>query len=149
MSCTWTSTLSCLWKWRRKGSGSTKVTVRMGLHVFLGTVWMGPWYCAEGSSWAPVHVGNHSARIHATFVIQYVGTLFKVGNTHSFRYFGISLLNEDSVTCYPDRGRIWWSGKRINQRSKVLFAHGCDLWATGKLTRTLSGGLNPESSVPV
>ena len=89
--CTWTSALSPLWKRRRNGSGSTKVTVRMGLHVFLSAVRMGLWYCTDGSSWPPVQVGIHSACIRATFVIQYVGTLSKVGNTHSFRYCGIKV----------------------------------------------------------
>ena len=56
------------------------------------------------------------ARIPAcvTCVIQYVETLFQVGNTHSFRYFGINLLNDDDETCYPYRGgiiMIWKANK--------------------------------------
>ena len=38
------------------GSGSTKVTVRMGPHVFLSAVRMGHWYCTDGTSWAPVQL---------------------------------------------------------------------------------------------
>ena len=47
-----------------------KVTVRMGLYVFLGAVRMGLWYCTDGSSWTSVHVGNQSAHTHvATSVL--------------------------------------------------------------------------------
>ena len=91
------------WKWLNG-------LVSMGFTALSGwvpdTVWRGlpELQCMEGTT----------RHIHATFGIHYVVALSKVGNMHSFRYFGINLLNGDNVTCYPYRGgliMIWKADK--------------------------------------
>ena len=69
---------------------STKVTVRMGLHAFLSAVRMVLWYCTDGSSWVQLYVGNHSASMSVTFVIQYDGTLSKVGKRILYDMFELT-----------------------------------------------------------
>ena len=130
VSFPWTSAFSCVWKRRRNGSVSKKVTVRMGLYVFLSAVRMGLWYCTDGSSWTSVHAGNQSARTHvATFVVQYAWTLSEVGNTHSFRYFGTNLLNQDNVTCNPYRGGLIMNWK-ANISSFLKYSSHSQFWFT-------------------
>ena len=94
--------------------------IPMNLHHLLSVKMAKKWKCfdesdcTDESSWASVHVGNQSAHTHATFVIQKAWTLSKVGNTHSFRYFGSKPLNDDNVICNPFRGElmmIWKADK--------------------------------------
>ena len=93
--------------------------------------------CTDGSlilygwsSWTSVHISNQSARTHvATFVVQYAWMLSEVGNTHSLRYFGTNLLNQDNVTCNPYRGGLIMNWK-ANISSFLKYCSHSQFWFT-------------------